>query len=97
MKHQQNFQKMTYSTARNLIKEAGYSRKKATKNKSEINSERRVKIRFERAFFLAKFLFAQKKFIYIDESSFNNNMEGNYAYSKSGKNLLFKRSKDHKT
>lgn len=79
--------RLSYSTTRNLIKEAGYSRKRAKKYKTEVNMASVIEKRFERAFFFAKFLFTRKKIIYIDESSFNTDMEGLYGYSRSGKDF----------
>ena len=67
----------------NLIKKSGFTHKKKTLFSQKIND-----IRYDKAFLIVKFIYYDFKFIYLDESSFNINMEPIYGYSKRGEKFI---------
>ena len=62
------------NTVAKIIRKAGFSRKRVKKNYIERNTQRTISIRREKVLEYIELLIRGYKFIYIDESGFNEHV-----------------------
>ena len=72
------------NTVAKIIRKAGFSRKRVKKHYIERNTPRTISIRREKVLEYIELLIRGYKFIYIDESGFNEHVAQVYGYSKIG-------------
>ena len=67
-----------------MIKNCGFRRKRVKKISDQRNTERTINIRHDKYLELLTYVLRDYKFIYIDESGFNEHVASVYGYAKIG-------------
>ena len=73
-----------------MIKKCGFSRKRVSKTKFSRNTPRTIGIRHDKYLEYMTYVLRDYKFIYIDESGFNDHVASVYGYSKIGEHIFLK-------